>query len=359
MSARVAGRLILRPCKIAIAITTLIVAVSAYAQTSNPVGADPLDPKKLKLASVHAAVADLQSGDLLFIKDAQRQVPVASISKLLTAIVVLDSEAPMEEWLTISERKQQPPIESFTRLKLGSQLQRKDLLRIMLMSSENLAAYELAQNYAGGYSAFITAMNAKAKALDMLQSQWVNPSGLSEQNRASAADIVKLITAAAGYAKIREYTQTTFYSARFRKPSYSLPYGNTNPLVHRSDWDIRLSKTGYLDAAGQCLALVVNVEGREIVMAFLDSLGRRSPLGDTGRTTRWLKTGSGGSVARAARRYEHRKTRSYQVADNLAGTYISLDAPDRELQKQNRQSQPLRWLIPLTAPPRRAFLSLQ
>lgn len=307
---------------------TLFTAASLIIQSA-AFGAQPaahLDTNKLKLASVHAAVAELESGRTLFTKDAHRSVPVASISKLMTAMVVLDSGANMDEWLRVKKRVIQPPVKSHSRIRRGSELQRRNLLRIMLMSSENLAAYTLAANYKGGFPAFIKAMNAKAKTLGMTHTHWVNPSGLSKHNQASAADVVKMVTAAAGYKTIRAFTQTGYYTAVFRHPRYALNYGNTDPLVHRAKWDIRLTKTGYLNVAGQCLAVVANIDGKDIVMVMLDSFGRHSPLGDVSRITRWLRTGSGGKVARAARTYEQRKTQQYMLADKAAKTYVSLAA---------------------------------
>lgn len=335
--------------------------VMLLVMSSGHTAPNPPDSHKLALASVHAAVATLDSGRTIFTKDAERPVPVASITKLMTAMVVLDSGASLDEWLTIEKREKQPPINSYSRLRPGAKLQRRNMLRIMLMSSENLAAYILAHSYKGGYDAFIEAMNAKSKALGMQHTQWVNPSGLSAHNRASAEDLVKMVSAAAGYKIIREFTQTDFYSAVFRNPRHSLPYGNTNPLVHRADWDIRLSKTGYLNVAGQCLAVVVGSEGQEYVMVFLNAFGRRSPLGDVGRVTQWLETGTGGKVARVARYYAQRKTRQFNQIDKLSKDAIILAAAKRPLAPKTHEThktQPLQHLIRLSAPLREVYLPL-
>jgi len=271
-------------------------------------GAGPLTPApnaaNLQLASVHAAVAPLQSSAPLYEKFADNPAPIASVTKLMTAMVVLDSGAPMDEWLQIVQRSDDPPKNAFSRMRIGSEARRSDLLRITLMSSENLASYVLAQNHPGGLDAFIAAMNAKAHALGMTQTRFVDPSGLWPENVASASDLVKMVEAAYAYPEIREMSTGSQHRVHFRGPRYSLDYGNTNALVHSSRWDVHLSKTGYLNEAGRCLVMVADVGGDPLVMVLLDSLGTRTPLGDAGRIRRWLETGNGGAVAGAALDYE-------------------------------------------------------
>ena len=271
-------------------------------------GAGPLTPApnaaNLQLASVHAAVAPLQSSAPLYEKFADNPAPIASVTKLMTAMVVLDSGAPMDEWLQIVQRSDDPPKNAFSRMRIGSEASRSDLLRITLMSSENLASYVLAQNHPGGLDAFIAAMNAKAHALGMTQTRFVDPSGLWPENVASASDLVKMVEAAYAYPEIREMSTGSQHRVHFRGPRYSLDYGNTNALVHSSRWDVHLSKTGYLNEAGRCLVMVADVGGDPLVMVLLDSLGTRTPLGDAGRIRRWLETGNGGAVAGAALDYE-------------------------------------------------------
>ena len=295
-----------------IALAWALVAAPAAGQTRP-------DPATLELASAQAAVADLASGELLFSKYADRQVPIASVTKLMTAVVVLDSGAPLDEWLTIVPREERAPVNAYTRIRIGSQLRRADLLRITLMASENQAAYVLSRHHPGGRDAFVAAMNAKATELGMHASHFVDASGLSAQNRSTAADLLRLVAAAMDYKLIRDYTRTTGFTAQFRKPRYTLQYGNTNLLVHRESWDVALSKTGYLQVAGRCLAMVANIDGRPIAMVLLDSLGTRTPLGDAGRIGRWLRTGQGGSVAVAARDYERQRQREFEA--QLAGAY--------------------------------------
>jgi serine-type D-Ala-D-Ala endopeptidase (penicillin-binding protein 7) len=284
------------------------------------------DPWALELASAQAAVADLASGEVLFTKHADRQVPIASVTKLMSAMVVLDSGAPLDDWLTTVTRAEAAPVNAYSRIRIGSALRRADLLRIMLMASENQAAYALSHHHPGGREAFVAAMNDKAAELGMHASQFADAAGLSAQNRSTAADLLRLVAAAMDYELIRDYTRTTAFTAQFRNPSYTLAFGNTNLLVHRESWDVALSKTGYLQVAGRCLVMVANIDGRPIAMVLLDSLGTRTPLGDAGRIGRWLRTGQGGSVAVAARDYERHRQRDYALQHGSAGAREPGDA---------------------------------
>ncbi|TVQ49802.1 MAG: D-alanyl-D-alanine endopeptidase, partial [Gammaproteobacteria bacterium] len=249
------------------------------------------DPARLQLASVQAAVVDLASGELLYAKHADRVVPIASVTKLMTALVVLESGLALDEWLEIVPRARPAPVNAYSRIRVGSELRRTDLLRITLMASENQAAYVLARHHPEGYAAFIAAMNARAASLGMTRTRFVDSTGLSADNRSTAADLVKLLSATLEQPLIREYTGTPGFTAEFRQPRYTLQYGNTNVLVHRDRWDVVVSKTGYLRVAGRCLAMVTQLDGRPVAMVFLDSLGTRTPIGDAGRVARWLRTG--------------------------------------------------------------------
>jgi len=266
------------------------------------------------LASVHAAVSSLESDELLFAKRQDFPVPIASITKLMTAMVLLDEGQPLDEWLPIVKRKKTHDKNGYSRLRIGSEATRASLLRLTLMSSENLAAYSLAHHHPGGVEAFVDAMNAKATELGMENSRFDDPSGLSTGNRSTATDLLAMVRAAYGYEEIREYSTTYQYTATFRKPKHSMAYGNTNPLTASSRWDVWLSKTGYLNEAGRCLVMVAEIEERPIVMVLLNSFGTRTPLGDAGRVRRWLQTGSGGKVAKAALEYEKRVVAG-QLAD--------------------------------------------
>lgn len=259
------------------------------------------------LASVNAAAAIAGEDELLFGKNADRPVPIASITKLMTALVVVESGLDLAEWLTFEERHLPAAANAWTRIRVGSQLKRGDVLRIALMSSENFAAYTLARNFPGGFDGFIEAMNAKARSLGMENTRFVDPTGLSSENVSSASDLVRLANAAMGHPVIGEFSTTGYYRAQFKSPRYSLSFGNTNALVHRESWGVGLSKTGYLSEAGRCLVMVSKMEGQPVITVLLDSLGTRSPMGDAGRIKRWLATGQPGTVAAAAQRYEQER----------------------------------------------------
>lgn len=273
------------------------------------------------LASVNAAVALTDEDGLLFGKNADRPVPIASLTKVMTALVVLDSGIPLDEWLTFKKRHTPAAANAYTRIRVDSQMPRSEVLRIALMSSENFAAYTLARSHPGGFDAFIAAMNAKARELGMTKTRFVDPTGLSVENVSTASDLVKLVRAAARHPQMEEYSTTGYYRAWFRNPRYSLSFGNTNALVHRDSWGVTLSKTGYLDEAGRCLVMISQMNGKQVVTVLLDSLGTRSPMGDAGRIRRWLDTGARGQVAKAARRYEQAKNAAYAAAnDNTVST---------------------------------------
>ncbi len=264
------------------------------------------------LASVHAAVAPLEGSQPIYRKNADVGVPIASVTKLMTALVVMESKQPLDEWLTVVERQKEPPNNAYTRIRVGSRLQRGELLRLALIASENMAAHVLASHHPRGREGFVAAMNRTAKRLGMTQSEFVDPSGISSNNRASASDLVRLVRAAHEHERIRGYTTDSYHRAHFRSPRYALAYGNTNPLVGRSSWGISLSKTGYLDEAGRCLAMVTRIEGQQVIMVLLDSFGTRSPLGDAGRIKRWLRRGDPGRVAATARQYEQRRSAGHE-----------------------------------------------
>ena len=261
------------------------------------------------LASVHAAVVDLDTGETLIAKHADVSVPIASVTKLMTALVVAESGAPYGEWLTIKDWHTQQTKNAYSRLRITSQAKRGELLRIALMSSENLAAYNLAANHPQGYEAFIAAMNQQAQRLRMSSSTFADPTGLSVDNKASATDLIALLKAVDKHKTASGYSTTWQHTARFRKPRYALGYGNTNRLVASSRWQVELTKTGYLSESGRCLAMIVRVGGRRLAIALLNSKGSRSPLGDAGRIRRWLANGDPGRVAQAARDYERQVVR--------------------------------------------------
>lgn len=272
------------------------------------------DPTRLQLASVSALVAPLGAEEPEFAKRADWVMPIASITKLMTALIVLELEHPLDEWLPVLERHYPAPANAYSRIRPESEATRRNLLHIALMSSENRAAYLLARHHPDGYDAFIEAMNAKAQSLGMLDTHFVDSTGLSDANISTARDLLKLANAAYEHPLIRELTVSPGQWVQFRGPSYGLQFGNTNRLVHSERWNVSLSKTGYLSAAGRCLLMVTEVDGDPRVVVLLDSLGTRTPLGDAGRIRRWLETGAGGTVAAAARQYEQERVSSRQMA---------------------------------------------
>ncbi|XOZ35062.1 D-alanyl-D-alanine endopeptidase [Halomonadaceae bacterium KBTZ08] len=289
-------------------LTTLFwLLVVLPASTSASPLTEGLDTSNLQLASVHAAVVDLETGEQIHGKNASIPTPIASVTKVMTALVVLDSEQPLDEYLTILERDRPAPVNAYSRIRIGSGATRRDLLRIALMASENLAAHQLARHHPGGYDAFVKAMNHKASQLGMTNTRFVGPAGLSSKNQSTAADLTQLMRAAWKNETLRKLSTTRYHTVHFRSPRYQLRYGNTNLLVHRRGWPLRLTKTGYLNDAGRCLMMVTPVNDRPVGMVFLNAFGKRTPLGDAGRVRRWLRTGNSGAIADAAKRYEQQQ----------------------------------------------------
>lgn len=265
------------------------------------------NPANLQLASVSAVVVDANSGEVLYKKYANMVKPIASLTKVMTAMVVLDAKLPLNETIRFSKEDRKAVNYYHSRIRVDSELPRGEVLRLALMSSENLAAAALGRNYPGGLPAFVASMNAKARALGMKNTHYVDSSGLSHDNVSTAADMAKLVAAAAKYKDITTYSTTPIYTANFDRPRYRLDYVNTNPLVRYQRWDVAMSKTGFLNEAGRCLVMKANVDGKDLLIVMLDSFGKTSPMGDAGRIKRWLASGNGGTVASAANDYQKRK----------------------------------------------------
>lgn len=266
-----------------------------------------LDPSKIQTASVSTFVTDLKSGETLFQKNADIVMPIASITKLMTAMVVLDADLSLKEKITFDKTDKERIYNGYSRIRMESQLSRGEAIHIALMSSENLASAALADNYPGGYSAFVEAMNAKAKSLGMTDTRFVDSSGLSPKNVSTAADISKMVKAAYDYPEIRKYSTTPVHTAYFKKPRYKLGYTNTNALARGKKWNVELSKTGYLDIAGYCLAMVTSIDGNKLLMVMLDAYGKLTPVGDAGRIKRWIQTGNSGKISDSAKHYQRTK----------------------------------------------------
>ena len=243
-----------------------------------------------KLRSSVALVLDAESGETLYEKNSETVLPIASITKLMTAVVVLERGLELEERVVINREDFAATRHSRVRARLraGSVMTRDELLLLALMASDNLAAAALARTYPGGTDDFVAAMNAEAQRLGLRDTRFSDPTGLSPDNVSSAQDLAKLVKAAHGYALIREYS--TRPSAHVRARGGRVGYNNTNSLVRSGSWDIDLSKTGYIAAAGRCLVMHMRVASRDLVVVLLDSYGKYSRIGDAQRLRKWLET---------------------------------------------------------------------
>ena len=244
--------------------------------------------EKVFLRSAVALVQDAASGETILAKNPEVVLPIASITKLMTAMVVLDARLNLGQRVAISGEDLDMVKGTRSRLRPGSVLTRDELLLLALMASENRAAAALARTHPGGADAFVAAMNAKAQALAMHDTHFADPTGLSSANVASAHDLAKLARAAHGYSLIREYS--TRDSATVYALGRPLAYRNTNGLVRSASWHIGLSKTGYISEAGRCLVMRVRVASRELVVVLLDSWGKYSRIGDANRIRKWLES---------------------------------------------------------------------
>ncbi|MBD1553569.1 D-alanyl-D-alanine endopeptidase [Pseudomonas typographi] len=292
---------------------TLFVALTAAPLASATDSTLARDPSQLHLASGSAMLIDLQTGKVIYENKPDLVVPIASVTKLMTAIVVLDAQQSMSEDIDvdISQTKEMKGV--FSRVKVGSTLDRRDMLLIALMSSENRAAASLAHHYPGGYNAFIAAMNAKAKALGMAHTRYVEPTGLSEHNVSTARDLSKLLVAARQYPMLRELSTTREKTVAFRHPSYTLGFRNTDHLLNNEKWDIQLTKTGFTNQAGHCLVLVTRMADRPVAMVILDAYGKFTHFADATRLRNWVETGRSNKPAAVAMQYRAEKNR--QLAD--------------------------------------------
>lgn len=272
-------------------------------------GASKSETSKQELASYSAMLVDTKTNEVLYSSNPEAVMPIASVSKLMTAMVTLDAKLSLKEKLTVTVAENPEMKNVYSRIRLGSTLSRKDAMLLTLMSSENRAATTLAHHYPGGYKAFVKAMNAKAKALGMSNSHFVEPTGLSEKNVSTAADLVKLLQSARSYPLLGELSSTPSKSVTFGKPRYSLAFYNTNRLVNKDSWDINLTKTGYTDAAGHCLVMLTRMAKRDVAFVVLDSFGKQTHLGDAGRLKKWLETGKVSPIPASAKTYKEQRTR--------------------------------------------------
>jgi D-alanyl-D-alanine endopeptidase (penicillin-binding protein 7) len=249
--------------------------------------------KLVQLRSASALVQDADTGEIVFTKNSEAVVPIASITKLMTAMVTIDRGLDLEDRIVLSREDVDLKKGSRSRLKPGGVLTRRDLLLLALMASENRAAAALGRTYPGGTEVFVDAMNRKAAELGMTDSRFVDPTGLNSGNVSSARDLAKLVNAAHGYDLIREFsTQARTTVSFYGRP---MTFRNTNGLVRSSHWEIGLSKTGYISEAGRCLVMRVRMASKDLIVVLLDSWGKQSRIGDANRLKRWLEASAGRS----------------------------------------------------------------
>jgi len=239
------------------------------------------------LRSSSALVLDTTHQSVLYSRKADMAAPIASITKLLTVLVVADAGQPLDEPIQLTTEDRIVGKGASSRLVLGTTLTRGDLIHLALMSSENRAAHALGRNYPGGLPAFVQAMNAKARRLGMTSAHFVDPAGLSSDNVASAEDLSKLVIAASENPVIREYSTDPGYAVRVGRKM--LEFRNTNALVNNPTWNIIVQKTGYISEAGRCLVMQAVIQGRTVVIVLLNSVGKNTRVADAVRIRRWME----------------------------------------------------------------------
>jgi D-alanyl-D-alanine endopeptidase (penicillin-binding protein 7) len=243
---------------------------------------------KLKLRS-EAALVTTASGREIYSKQSETPMAIASITKLMSAMVVLDSGLPLDEKITITKEDRDLIRLTGSRLKYGATLDRRTLLQLALMSSENRAARALARNHPGGEAAFVEAMNRKARGIGMQQAAFVDPAGLEAGNVASARDLLVMMEAAGEYPLIRKATTTHKMTVHPYRKLGPLTFGNTNRLLKNEAWDIQLSKTGYINESGRCLVMQARVDDNDLKIILLNSFGKLTPFGDSNRIRKWIR----------------------------------------------------------------------
>ncbi|MBV9726676.1 MAG: D-alanyl-D-alanine endopeptidase, partial [Gammaproteobacteria bacterium] len=239
------------------------------------------------LRSSAALVLDISNSSVLYARHSEVAVPIASITKLMTALVVVEANQPLDEMLTITDDDRFHGRGALSRLAPGTQLSRGDLMHLALMASENRAAHALGRGYPGGVAACVVAMNAKARELGMMSAHFVEPTGLSDENVASPEDLSKLVLAAGKIAAIRTYSTDSDYAVQVGR--HLVHFRNTDSLVSKPDWNIVVQKTGYIHEAGRCLVMQTVIEERPVVIVLMNSFGKRTRVADARRIRRWVE----------------------------------------------------------------------
>ena len=244
-----------------------------------------------QLRSASAIVLD-NDGNLIYGKDVNTVRPIASITKLMTAMVILDANLDLDEKITVTKEDRDLIRLTGSRLQYGAALSRREMILLALMSSENRAATALGRTYPGGMTNFVAHMNRKAKGLGMSNSHFADPAGLKSENVSTASDLAIMVAAADGYPLITQSTTTTRMDVRPYSGRGPLTYGNTNRLLKNKSWDKELSKTGYINEAGRCLVMQANIEGEDVSIVLLNSFGKLTPFGDSNRLRKWMLASS-------------------------------------------------------------------
>lgn len=247
----------------------------------------------LRLASSKALIVNQNTGETLYAKSTNIPTPIASVTKLMTAMVLLDQHLPMDENISVNEGDIDTLKGTSSRLRMGTTLSRRDMLQLALMSSENRAASALARTSSIGMAAFVVAMNTKAAELGMAHTHFSDPTGLNSENVSTAEDLVKMVKAAYQYPEIRAITTTPQYDVPVNGYRRPLEFRNTNILVRNGGWDIGLSKTGYINEAGRCLVMQAQIADQPLIIVLLDSWGKYTRIGDAQRIRKWMESSTG------------------------------------------------------------------
>ena len=273
-------------------ITMLALAALVFATSAQPLEASRFENLEgspgLRSESAMVVSGD---GSVIYGKDANTVRPIASITKLMTAMVIIDSGVGLQEKITVTKEDRDLVQLTGSRLEYGATLSREQMIMLAVMSSENRAATALGRTFPGGMDTFVEAMNAKAKSLGMADSRFADPAGLMVENQSTAADLARMVDAAYEYPLIRKASTTTRLEVRPYKGRGPLVYGNTNRLLKNASWDIDVSKTGYIMEAGRCLVMRANIEGEPISIVLLNSYGKLTPFGDSNRLRKWMLAG--------------------------------------------------------------------
>ena len=243
------------------------------------------------LLSQAALILDVRTGEPIYAKNANTVTPIASITKLMTAMVVIDAQQSLDQLLIVAVEDLDYLKASRSRLSIGSELSRREMLQLALMSSENRAASSLGRFYPGGLKAAVAAMNAKAKTLGMANTHYFDTTGLSPENVSTARDLAVMVQAAQGYPLIREYSTQSDQYVQIPATGQTLHYNNSNALVKSDGWSISVQKTGFINEAGRCVVMLAQIAQRPVVLILLDSVGKFSRLGDAQRVKTWIETG--------------------------------------------------------------------